>query len=216
MCLDLSHAVGAVVVDLAGLQVELAVGCTYKHLCGGPGAPAFLYVRPDLQGMLRRPQWGWFGHRDPFAMAAEHEPARGMGRFLAGTPSVLGLVAVAEGVAVVGEVGPAAIGAKRRALVDVALRLALERLVPEGFSLASPADPDRLGAHVSVSHPEAAAIGVGARAAGVVPDVRPPDRIRLGLSALTTSFVELYDGVDRLAEVARKGPAAGFVAPRVP
>jgi kynureninase len=215
-CLDLSHAVGAVPVDLGALGVELAVGCTYKHLCGGPGAPAFLYVRPDLQAQLRRPQWGWFGHRDPFAMVADHEPAPGIAGFLAGTPSVLGLVAAGEGVALVSEAGMARIDVKRRALVEVALRLIEERLVPLGFALASPADPARLGAHVSVAHPEAAAIGAAARAAGVVPDVRPPDRIRLGLSPLTTSFVELHDGIERLAEVARSEPSARFEPPRVP
>lgn len=216
VCLDLSHAVGSVPVDLGALEVELAVGCTYKHLCGGPGAPAFLHVRPDLQARLRRPQWGWFGHRDPFAMTADHEPAPGIGGFVAGTPPVLGLVAAAEGVALVAEAGMARIEAKRRALVAAALELVDEHLVPTGFTLASPADPDRLGAHLSVAHPRAAAIGAAARGAGVVPDVRPPDRIRLGLSPLTTSFVELHDGVVRLAQVAREGPAGDVVVPRVP
>lgn len=216
LCLDVSHAVGSVPIDLAGHGVELAVGCTYKHLCGGPGAPAFLHVRPDLQARLRRPQWGWFGHRDPFAMAAAHEPAAGIAGFLAGTPSILGLVAAGEGVALVAEAGIDRIDAKRQGLLAVALRLVEEHLVPLGFELASPAAPARLGAHVSVAHPHAAAIGVAARAAGVVPDVRPPDRIRLGLSPLTTSFVELLDGVERLAAVARAGPGAPFEAPRVP
>jgi kynureninase len=149
-------------------------------------------------------------------MVADHEPAPGIVGFLAGTPSVLGLVAAAEGVALVREVGVARIDAKRRALVALALQLVEERLVPLGFELASPADPARLGAHVSVSHPQAAAIGAAARAAGVVPDVRPPDRIRIGLSPLTTSFTELFDGLERLAAVAGTAPPGPFEAPRVP
>ena len=216
LCLDLSHAAGSVPVDLTAHGVELAVGCTYKHLCGGPGAPAFLFVRPDLQTQLRRPQWGWFGHRDPFAMTEEHEPAPGIAGFQAGTPPVLALAAVAEGAALVAEAGLAAIDAKRRALVEAALDLVHDRLVPLGFSLASPTDPHRLGAHVAVAHPHAAAIGVAARAAGVVPDVRPPDRIRLGLSPLTTSFVELWDGIDRIAAVTGDARYDRFEVPRVP
>lgn len=216
LCLDLSHAVGAIPVDLAGLGVELAVGCTYKHLCGGPGAPAFLYVRPDLHEVVARPQRGWFGHRDVFAMAPEHEPAPGISRYLAGTPAVLGLAAAAEGVALVTEAGIGAIRAKGRALVAATLELVEERLVPLGFSLASPAEPDRIGGHVAVAHPEAAAIGAAARVAGVVPDVRPPDRIRLGLAALSTSFVELWDGIDRIAAVVEAGPGPLPEGVRVP
>jgi kynureninase len=215
VCLDLSHAAGVVPIDLAALGVELAVGCTYKHLHGGPGAPAFLYVRPDLQPRLRRPQWGWFAQRDQFAMGPAFDPVDGIGRFLAGTPAVLGLAAVEEGVRLVAEAGIDAIRAKSQALTTNARALVAERLEPLGMGWASPSDLTRIGGHVCLSHPAAVAVGVAARAAGVVPDVRPPDRIRLGLSPLSTSFEELAEGIDRLATIAAAGVDPGTARPRV-
>ena len=205
ICLDLSHAAGVVPIDLAGLGAELAVGCTYKHLCGGPGAPAFLYVRDDLRPQLRRPQWGWFAQREQFAMSAEHDPDDGARRFLAGTPAVLGLVAVEQGATLVAEAGIAAARAKSVALTGFTLEVFDEQLAPAGFTLASPRAPRRLGAHVSVAHPEAVAVGLAARAAGVVPDVRPPDRLRFGLSPLSTSFVEVEVGIQRIAALVGAG-----------
>lgn len=215
VCLDLSHAAGSVPVDVAGLDVELAVGCTYKHLCGGPGSPAFLYVRPDLLPQLRRPQWGWFAQRDQFVMGDQFEPEASARRFLAGTPAVLGLAAVEEGVRLVAEAGIDAIRAKSLALSRLALDLIDERLVPAGFELASPREPDRLGAHVAVGYPDdVQAVGLAARAAAVVPDVRPPDRLRLGLSPLQVSFTEVFDGIQRIAEVVTSGAHRAYLGAR--
>ena len=201
---DLSHAVGALPVDLEGAGVDLAVGCTYKHLCAGPGAPAFLYVRGEHQERLRRPQWGWFAQREQFAMAAGFDRRPGIGGFLAGTPPILGLVGVEEGVRIVTEAGIENIRAKSVALGAFADELVRERLVPLGCGLVSPPAAAR-GAHLAVTHPEAVAVGTAARAAGVIPDVRPPGVLRLGLSPLTTSFVEVWDGIDRLARVVEAG-----------
>lgn len=220
VCLDLSHAAGVVPIDLDALGVELAVGCTYKHLLGGPGSPAFLYVRPDLVAAgLRRPQWGWFAQRDQFAMGAGFDPVDGAARFLAGTPAVLGLVAVEEGVGLVAEAGIEAIRAKSQALTAFARAVVADRLAPLGVGWASPTESERTGGHVTIAHPDAVAIGVAARADRVVPDVRPPDRIRLGLSPLSTAFVEVWDAVDRLAAIIGSGSVAGpepGAGPRVP
>jgi kynureninase len=202
---DLSHAVGAVPVDVEGAGVDLAVGCTYKHLLAGPGAPAFLYVRRSHQPDLQRPQWGWFAQREQFAMSASFDRRPGIGGFLAGTPPILGLVAVEEGVRIVAEAGIDRIRAKSIALGELAAALVEERLVPLGCGFGSPPLAADRGAHLAVTHPEAVAVGAAARAAGVVPDVRPPDVLRLGLSPLTTSFVEVWDGIDRLTRVIAAG-----------
>lgn len=219
VCVDLSHAAGSVPVHLDADGVDLAVGCTYKHLCGGPGAPAFLYVRRELQPELRRPQWGWWAQQDQFAMGERFRPHDDARRFLAGTPHVLGLAAVEEGVRLVAEAGIDAIRAKAVALGELAVALADERLAPLGFTLVSPRDPERRGAHLALAHPQAAAIGVAARElAGVVPDVRPPDLLRLGFAALTTSYLEVFDGIERIARLVEDGrhrPYVGGTAPRV-
>lgn len=196
---DLSHSAGSVPVELAESRAELAVGCTYKYLNAGPGAPAFLYVRSDLQERLRSPIWGWFGQRDQFRMGPRYEPAAGIERFLAGTPAVFGLVAVQAGVELVLEAGVHALRAKAAALTELAIALHDARLAPLGFRLGTARDPDRRGAHVSLSHREAWPI---CRAlieqADVVPDFRPPDAVRLGFAPLYTRFVDVWDAVDRL------------------
>ena len=174
MLWDLSHAAGAIEVDLSGAQ--LAVGCTYKYLNGGPGAPAFLYVREDLQAALRSPIQGWFGQRDQFAMGAAYDPAPASSRFLAGTPPILELAAVRSGVELVAEAGMPAIARKTRALTDLFVELHDAWLAPLGFALASPRDAARRGGHVSLAHPEGWQV---CRAlierASVVPDFRAPD-----------------------------------------
>ena len=201
---DLSHAAGAVEVDLSA--ADLAVGCTYKYLSAGPGAPAFLYVREALQRDLRSPIQGWFGRRDQFAMAAGFEPTDGIERFLAGTPPILGIRAVDASVALVEEATMPAIAAKGRRLTDLAIALADAWLAPLGFEVVTPRDPARRGAHVALRHPDAWPI---ARAlierAGVVPDFRAPDILRLGFSPLTTSFTETWDALDRLRGLTQRG-----------
>jgi kynureninase len=196
---DLSHAAGAVPVQLDQDGVDLAVGCTYKYLNAGPGAPAWLYVRAELQQLLRPPVWGWFAQEDQFAMGPAFCPAPGIVGWSTGTPNVAGLVSVDEGVALLAEAGMAAVRAKSEALTALAVGLYDGWLEPLGFGLATPREPLQRGAHVALRHPEAWRLcRVLAEQRSVIADFRPPDLLRLGLSPLTTSFSEAWDGVDRL------------------
>jgi kynureninase len=195
---DLSHSVGSVPLALDADGADLAVGCTYKYLNGGPGAPAFMYARRELHGRLRQPVWGWLGRRDPFAMDPGFVPADGIRALLSGTPPVLALSAVDEGVRLVAEAGIDAIRTKGIALTSLAIELADELLAPLGVTVASPRDPQRRGAHVALAHPRAAELCAGLIAAGVVPDFRRPDVIRFGLSPLSTRFEDVLEGVHAL------------------
>jgi kynureninase len=203
---DLSHSAGAVPIDLHGAGVELAVGCTYKYLNAGPGAPAFLYVARELQPRLRSPIWGWFGQREQFAMERSYDPVEGIGRFLAGTPPILDLAAVEEGVRLTAEAGVDRLREKSVALCELIVALHDAWLVPLGFSLGSPREPERRGSHVSLRHPDAWPIcrALIERAA-VVPDFREPDSIRLGVAPLYTRFVDIYDALDRLRGIVERG-----------
>ncbi len=207
---DLSHSAGAVPVPLARAQADLAVGCTYKHLNGGPGAPAFLYVRADLQRELRQPIWGWFGQRDQFAMAGTYDPHDGIERFLVGTPPVLGGYAALEGIRITADAGIAAVAAKGRALTGYAIDLHDAWLAPHGFALASPRAATRRGAHVTLHHPRAGQICQALKAAKVIPDFRTPDRLRLGPAPLYTRFVDVYEGLHRLREIMTSGAYTQF------
>jgi kynureninase len=198
MLWDLSHSAGAVPLALDDDGADLAVGCTYKYLNGGPGAPAYMYVRRDVQAELRQPIWGWLGRQDPFDMAPGYEAAPGMRGFLSGTPPVLALAAVDEGVRVVAEAGIDAIRAKGIALTEFAISLADDRLAARGVSVASPRDPSRRGAHVALVRPRARALCEELISAGVIVDFRRPDVIRFGLSPLTTRFVDVWDGIEAL------------------
>ena len=203
---DLCHSAGAVHVDLRATGVELAVGCTYKYLNGGPGAPAFLYVAAALQERLRSPIWGWFGQRDQFAMERGYDPLDGIGRFAAGTPAVLALAAVEEGVRITAEAGVERLRAKSVAQCELIVALHDEWLVPLGFELGSPRDPARRGSHVSVRLAEAWPICRAlVERANVVPDFRGPDAIRLGVAPLYTRFVDVYDALDRLRSLVQRG-----------
>ena len=195
---DLSHSAGSVPLALDADGTDLAVGCTYKYLNGGPGAPAYMYVRRDRQPELRQPIWGWLGRRDPFEMAPGYEPADGMRRFLSGTPPILGLVAVDEGVRIVAEAGIGPIRGKGITLTELAIGLADARLAPLGVSVASPRDAAWRGAHVALAHPRARELCARLIEAGVIPDFRRPDVIRFGFSPLTTRFVDAWDGIAAL------------------
>ena len=195
---DLSHSAGAIPVTLDADGVDLAVGCTYKYLNGGPGAPAYLYVRAEHQRALRQPIWGWLGRRDPFEMAPGYIPGEGIAAMLSGTPPVLALAAVAAGLDLVVEAGIDAIRRKSVALTEYAVALIDEWLAPLGGSVGSPRDPSRRGSHVALVHPEARTLSQRMIADGVIPDFRTPDVIRLGLSPLTTRFTDVYDGLDRV------------------
>ena len=199
MLWDLSHSAGSVPLSLDGDHAPLAVGCTYKYLNGGPGAPAFMYVRHELQRELRQPIWGWLGRRDPFEMAQGYEVMPGMQGFLSGTPPILGLVAVDEGVRLIAEVGIDAIRAKAIDLTEFAVGLADARLA--GVGVASPREPARRGAHVALAHRDAKALCARLIERGVIPDFRRPDVIRFGFSPLTTRFVDVWDGVEALREL---------------
>ncbi|NEM08145.1 kynureninase [Geodermatophilus normandii] len=202
---DLSHAAGAVELDLAANGVDLAVGCTYKYLNGGPGAPAFLYVRRELQGSLRQPIWGWFGQRDQFAMGPVYDPVPGIGRFATGTPPVLAAAAVEVGARLVAEAGIDRLAAKGRALTGLLVDLADAHLAPHGVALASPRDPARRGSHVTLAHPHAWQLTQALVERGVVPDFRTPDRVRLGPAPLYTRFVDVWDAVDRFRALLEDG-----------
>jgi kynureninase len=202
---DLSHAAGSVPVPLSAAGADLAVGCTYKYLNGGPGAPAFLYVRSELQAALRQPIWGWFGQADQFTMGARYDPVPGIARFTVGTPSVLATYAVAEGARIVAEAGIGPLRAKGVALTSYLIELADAVLAPLGFSVASPRDAERRGAHVSLHHPAAWQVCQALLHRNVVPDFRTPDRLRLGPAPLYTRFTEVWEGVDRMRAIVAAG-----------
>jgi kynureninase len=201
---DLSHSAGVVPVDLADHEVDLAVGATYKYLCGGPGAPAFAYVRHDLVDVLRSPIPGWFGHRDPFAMGPRYEPADDIRRFLAGTPNVVALACIEEGARILADAGVKVVREKVEELTSFAVSLADVWLAPLGFRLLSPRDPARRGAHVALAHPQAEALCTALADVGVLADFRHPDVLRLGMAPLSTRFVDVWDALDRLAALARE------------
>jgi kynureninase len=201
---DLSHAVGSMPIALDDAGADLAVGCTYKFLNGGPGAPAFLYVRRELQEHLRNPIQGWFGQRDQFAMGPTYDPEPGIRRWLTGTPTILALSAIDESVGLVAEAGIDNIRAKSIALTEYAIALHDAWLASLGFTVGSPRDPARRGAHVAVRHRDARRFNDELIPAGVVPDFREPDSIRLGLSPLTTSFGDVWRGLDHLRRIAAR------------
>jgi kynureninase len=203
---DLCHSVGVVPLELGARGAELAVGCTYKYLNGGPGSPAFFYIAGAWQPRLRSPIQGWFAQEDQFAMGHPFVPRDGIEGFLAGTPAILDLAAVEEGVSLTAEAGLEAIRAKSVALTELIVELHDERLAALGFSVGTPRDPSRRGSHVSVRHPDAWRI---CRAlierAQVVPDFRAPDSIRFGVPPLYTRYVDVWDAVDRLCSLVEGG-----------
>ena len=198
---DLSHSAGAVPVDLAAAEADFAVGCGYKYLNGGPGAPAWLYVARRHQDRVRPALSGWFGHARPFDFADDYVPATGIARFLCGTPPVLGLAALECGVDLMLEADSAQLRAKSVALGELfATRMAplCERY---GFALASPADPAARGSQISYVHPEAYAIVQALIARGVIGDFRAPDILRFGLTPLYVRYAEVDRAVAILAEI---------------
>lgn len=193
MMWDLCHAVGAVPIHLDECDADLAVGCTYKYLNAGPGAPAFLYVAARLRDVLRQPVWGWFSQRDQFAMGPEYRPAEGMGKFMTGTPNILGTAAVEEGARLLAEAGIDNIRAKSVLLTGYLAELADEWLAPLGCELATPRDPGQRGSHLTFRHQDAEAIVAELIKCNVVTDYRTPNRVRFGLSPLTTRFIDVHN-----------------------
>jgi len=199
---DLSHATGAVLLDLNGAGADLAVGCTYKYLCGGPGAPAFLYVRRDLQEKLTNPISGWIGQNDPFAFGLEYKPAPGIQRFLTGTPAMLSLTALLAGVDLLLQAGMAQVRAKSVAQTEYLIYLWQEMLEPVGFSLKSPREAEWRGSHVAFGHPEGMRISRALKEElNVLPDFRKPDNLRFAAAPLFNSYHDIYQAVTRLRRV---------------
>jgi kynureninase len=199
---DLSHSAGAVPVELDKCDVDFAIGCTYKYLNGGPGAPAFLYVNKRIQNDVTSPIWGWWGQKDPFAFDLNYEPAAGVQRFLAGTAPMLSTIAMEEALAPMLEAGMDALRAKSILMTDYAAYLTDTLLAPQGFSLGSPRDSARRGSHISIRHTEGYRINRAMiEEMNVIPDFRAPDNIRLGFAPLYISFTDIWDGFDRIRRV---------------
>lgn len=196
---DLSHTAGAIQFDVHALGVELAVGCTYKYLNGGPGAPAFTFIAEPLQRVARQPIHGWFAQKDQFAMERPFEPYDDIRRVLLGTPHILSLVAADEGISLSARAGMKAIDAKGRALTA----FGMEVCDHFGLATSTPRDPSRRGHHLAVHHPDAKALLSELAANKVIADSRPPDILRLGLSPLTTRFTDVWDGLETLHRLAQ-------------
>jgi kynureninase len=197
---DLSHSVGVVPLELDRWGVDLAIGCTYKYLNGGPGAPAFVYARRALHPRLRQPIQGWMGAADPFVMGERYTPDPGIRRFLSGTPSIVAMQPIADTVAVLDEVGIDAVRAKSEQLTVFAIARFDEELAPFGVRLASPRAVSQRGSHVTLDHPAFEAMLPALHVRGVIPDFRRPDGLRIGLSPLSTSFAELEIGITAVRE----------------
>ncbi|UPK76631.1 kynureninase [Nocardioidaceae bacterium SCSIO 66511] len=193
---DVCHSVGVLPIELDRHGVDFAVGCTYKYLNAGPGAPAFIYVAQRLLADVRQPIPGWWSARDVFAMADTYEPAIGARRMLSGTPGILAMIGVEEGVRLVGQAGIGAIRAKAADLTGVCIALVDDWLAPRGYAVVSPRDAAKRGGHVSIQGPGARKVRDKMVAASVIPDFRNPDTIRLGLSPLSTSYAELWQSMD--------------------
>ncbi len=192
---DLSHSAGSVPTHLDEWGVDLAVGCTYKYLNGGPGAPAFAYVRSGLQGQLQQPIWGWMGRKDVFEMGPGYSPANGIRSTVSGTPPILGMLPVRDGVELTAEAGIEAIRAKSVLLTGFVIEIVDSWPVELGVRVASPRESALRGGHVTIARRDFRDLMPALWSRGVVPDFRAPDGIRIGLAPLSTSFVELYDAM---------------------
>ncbi|WP_426002547.1 kynureninase [Paenarthrobacter sp. NyZ202] len=205
MLWDLCHSVGSVPMELDAWGVDLAVGCTYKYLNGGPGSPAFAYVNAARQNRLQQPIWGWMGADNPFGMTEAYRPAEGIRRFITGTPPVLAMQPIKDMVELIASVGMDAVREKSINLTEYAIRLADELLVPMGAAIVSPRNAAERGSHITVDHPRFRDVTAKLWERGVIPDFRPPHGLRIGLSPLSTSYAEVELGVtairDALAEL---------------
>jgi kynureninase len=197
---DLCHSAGAIQVDLNGSGSELAVGCGYKYLNGGPGAPAFLYVAKAMQDEMRSPLQGWMGHAEPFAFEESYRPVSGMARFLTGTPSIIALAALEAGIDTFAGIAMADIEAKSRALLKLFIGEVESRCGDE-VSLFGPSDLAQRGSHVCFAHPQGYAVMQALIARGIVGDFRAPDLMRFGFTPLYTRFEDAWRAADALADI---------------
>jgi kynureninase len=200
---DLCHSAGAVEVALDDWGADLAVGCSYKYLNAGPGAPAFGYVAARHLGTLRQPITGWMGHADPFLMGPTWTPSPGVRAFISGTPPITGILPLVDQLDVVEQAGMAAIREKSVALTEFAIDLAETELTPYGVTLASPRDPAERGGHITLSHPRMREVTEVLWRQDVIPDYRDPEGLRLGLSPLSTSFAEVTRGFEAIKAALR-------------
>ncbi|MES2164738.1 MAG: kynureninase [Pseudomonadota bacterium] len=198
---DLAHSAGAVPVDLNADGADLAVGCTYKYLNGGPGSPAFIWVPARHQARFRQPLSGWWGHAAPFAMAPDFAPTDGIGRALCGTQPVVSLAMVECGLDVFGQTSMAAIRAKSLALTDLFIELVEQRCADHPLGLVTPREHARRGSQVSFTHPHGYAVMAALIARGVIGDYREPAIMRFGFTPLYTSYADVWDAVDILRDI---------------
>jgi kynureninase len=200
MLWDLCHTAGVVPMELDAWGVDLAVGCSYKYLNGGPGAPAFAYVRSGLQDRLEQPIWGWMGAADVFAMSPEYRPGTGMRRFVSGTPPVVGMLAMQGMLDLVERAGLPAVRVKSEALTAFAIDVYDDLLAPRGVRLLTTREAAHRGSHVTIGHPSFRQVTERLWTGGVIPDFRSPDGIRVGLSPLSTTFTEVLRGMRAVAD----------------
>lgn len=203
---DASHAAGALDLQFDTWGVDLAIGCTYKYCNSGPGSPAWMYIRTELQGQVTTPIDGWFGQRDQFAMGPQFERATGMRGFQIASPSIVGLTAVETSMSILMQAGMAAVEAKVREGTSFMVELFDDWLAPLGFDLETPRFPEQRGGHLSLTHPEADTISVAMRQlANVIPDYRKPNTIRVAVSPLYNSYEELFTGLKRTRDLVASG-----------
>ena len=202
---DLCHAVGALQVQLDAIDADLAVGCGYKYLSGGPGAPGFLYLAHRHQSAFDQPLTGWHGHAEPFAMEGSYRPAPDVTRARVGTPPILSLLALEAALTAFDGVEMAQVRAKNVSLTGFFQECADRLLDGLGFSAATPREAERRGSQVALRHPEAYGMVQALGARGVVGDMRPPDLLRFGVNALYVSHAEVLDAVRQLREVVVSG-----------
>ena len=203
---DLSHSVGAVPISLEDSDCDLAVGCTYKYLNGGPGSPAFLFVRPALQNTLRQPIWGWFGQRNQFDMGPSYDPVDDVTRFTVGTPPVVALAATLAGIRSITDIGIETLRHASIGLTECLIEETERLLAPLGFLVGSPRDPRGRGGHVLLRHPQAHEISVAMRTkAKVVGDFRQPDGLRLAPAPAYISREQVVEAIRRIAAMVEAG-----------
>lgn len=202
---DLSHSAGAVEIDLHGGDVDVATGCGYKYLNGGPGAPAYLFVARRLQDELHNPIKGWLGHDNPFLFDPEYRRAEGIRSWLSGSPPVMAAVALEVAIDMFLDADMPRVAAKSAALTELFIRLTDQRLARYGFSVATPREPSRRGAQVSLRHDDGYAVVRALIDRGVIGDFRPPDLCRFGFAPLYTRFTDVWSAVDAISDVMDAG-----------
>jgi kynureninase len=195
---DLCHSVGSVPLHLDAWGVDLAAGCTYKYLNGGPGSPAFGYVRAEHQSSMAQPIQGWMGSAEPFEMGPKYERHPGIRGFISGTPAIVGMLAMQDMLDLIAKAGMEQLRDKSVRLTEYAIELVDELLVPHGVQLASPRDAEQRGSHVTIDHDRFQQVNAQLWQQGIIPDFRRPNGLRLGLSPLTTSFAEVQVGVEAI------------------